>query len=279
MSPNKNGSKVNVGIIYRSPNGNAKDFRTELLHLISNFPKNMTTAILGDFNFNLIKSDNVDTELFEVMFLSQGLFPLISLPTHSTSDKQSSCIDNILTNNIEAVSMSGVICDKGTHHSPIFALFNLNLNKSTPKTEKLLLHYSFSKKNVESLVEDLELKFLQLCGPPDCPDFENFFAIFTETIDKHCKLEKPKISKRNQINSPWITDSIIDAIDHKEELYEAWTNSKAHNKKGDEYLYEKFSRYRKCLKHVIKCRKNIYYNDKILEHSGNRKKPGKQLIN
>ena len=112
----------------------------------------MTTAILGDFNFNLNKSSDADTELFEITLLSQGFFPLISLYTHSTSDTQSSCIDNILTNNIEAVSVSGVICDNGTHHSPIFAMFNLNLNKSTPKTVKHLFHYNFSNKNIISLV-------------------------------------------------------------------------------------------------------------------------------
>ena len=171
LTVNKNGNKVYIGVIYRSPNGNAKDFITELLHLTSNFPKNMTTAILGDFNFNLNKSSDADTELFEVTFLSQGFFPLISLSTHSTSDTQSSCIDNILTNNIEAVSVSGVICDKGTHHSPIFAMFNLNLNKSTPKTEKHLFHYNFSNKNIESLVQDLESNFLELFQPADCPDF------------------------------------------------------------------------------------------------------------
>ena len=98
------------------------------------------------------------------------------------------------------------------------------------------------------------------------------FAIFTEAIDKTCKLDKPKIIKRNLITNPWITDSITDVIYHKEELYEIWNNSKAHNTVDSEFLYQLFNEYRKCLKHVIKRRKNMYYNEKFHEHFGDCKK-------
>ena len=51
------------------------------------------------------------------------------------------------------------------------------------------------------------------------PDFDNFIDIFTKAIDKSCKLDKPKSTVRNAINNPWITDSIINAIEEKERLY------------------------------------------------------------
>ena len=33
-----------------------------------------------------------------------------------------------------------------------------------------------------------------------------------DIIDKHCKLDKPKTSKRNNKTNPWITQSLINSI-------------------------------------------------------------------
>ena len=49
---------------------------------------------------------------------------------------------------------------------------------------------------------------------------------FQSIIDTHCKLKKPRLTKSSPINNPWITDSIIDAISVKEELYNEWILSK-----------------------------------------------------
>ena len=55
--------------------------------------------------------------------------------------------------------MSGVIDDMNSHHKPIIAMFNLcmPMNKNS-SDQKLLQHYSFSKKNVDTLITDLESK-------------------------------------------------------------------------------------------------------------------------
>ena len=226
VTVNKGDTRANVGVIYRSPNGDAKEFNKELAHLISLFPEHMKSVILGDYNFDLLKQENPDVAKFEELILSHGFFPLISIPTHSTSVKQCSCIDNIITNDIESVLMSGVIDDVGSNHKPIVGMFSLNMsgNSADPKP-KQVQNYSFSKANVESLILDLESKAESLTGI-EAPNFEEFFDIFSKAVDSHCKLEKPKITKRNPINNPWITDSIIDAIEVKGELYDEWTPSK-----------------------------------------------------
>ena len=275
LTINKGNSKVNLGVIYRSPNGDSKEFLKEFAHLTSQFPKHIKSIILGDYNFDLLRQGCTEVTKFEELILSQGFFPLISISTHSTSTTQSSCIDNIITNNIESVLNSGVIDNLGSTHRPIFAMFHLNFSSTTSCSDsKQIQYYSFSKTNVESLINDLESKVENLLGYEE-PDFDDFFDIFNKAIDTHCKLEKPKVTKRNPITNPWITDGIVEAIRVKEELYNDWILSKRDkdfSPIGDPSLHLRFTTYRRCLKHVIKTQKNAYLNGKILEHAGDRKK-------
>ncbi|KAL5254798.1 hypothetical protein ACHWQZ_G014289 [Mnemiopsis leidyi] len=164
---------------------------------------------------------------------------------------------------------------RGSTHRPIFAMFHLNISPTTSCSDsKQIQYYSFSKTNVESLINDLESKVENLLGYEE-PDFDDFFDIFNKAIDTHCKLEKPKVTKRNPITNPWITDGIVEAIRVKEELYNDWILSKRDkdfSPIGDPSLHLRFTTYRRCLKHVIKTKKNAYLNGKILEHAGDRKK-------
>ena len=125
------------------------------------------------------------------------------------------------------------------------------------------------------MISDLESKNEILIGSKTSPDFEAFFKTFSDTIDSHCKLENPKTTKRNPINNPWITDSIVEAISVKEELYDDWNASKKlkdFGPEGNQILYLKFKDYRRCLKHIIKYQKSKYLSDKIMENFGDRKK-------
>jgi hypothetical protein len=268
-----NKTLINVGIIYRPPNGDAKEFLTEFQGMMRTLPHG-TTYIMGDLNLNLLGSKNTPTEQFEELFLSSGLFPLISIATHQRANQLETCIDNIFTNKIEAVQHSGTIGDIGSNHSPIFSISHLNLNQKPTENAKQTQYYSFSKQNVDCLINDLEMASEQLLGPdPETPCFNSFFETFTDAVDKTCKLAKPKTTKRNAVSNPWITDGIIEAINHKKELYKDWKSScNQRNVDGNRVLHTKFSDYRRCLKKVIQHAKSNYFNNKITNASGNPKK-------
>ena len=138
-------------------------------------------------------------------------------------------------------------------------MFKLNMTVNVDgQNHKQIQRYSFSKTNVESLILALESN-AKIMNGAEMPEFEEFFDIFNKAIDAHCKLEKPKLTKRNINNNPWITDSIVDAISVKEELYNEWIQSKkskAFGPTGNLALHLKFKNYRKCLKHIIKTQKN-----------------------
>lgn len=275
VSINFENTKILVGVVYRPPSGNYAEFETEFSELNSIYLKDASkVVILGDFNVNLLKTNCAEVDRFENTVLSNGLFPVISIPTHSSKQSSASCIDNILTNSIEAVSLSGVVEDFGSHHKPIISIFKFNAPGKQSKP-KQIQYYSYSKRNIESVLQELENikhSFITTTVPPS---FESFFETFKSTVDKNCKLEKPKVSKRNAVNNPWITDSIEDAISHKEELFDEWirsTKSAPFKPLGNPDLEQKFKTYRKTLKKIIKCRKNSYYCNKILENKGNLKK-------
>ena len=274
LTVNQGDSKLNVGVVYRSPNGDAKEFHSEYTYLVSQFPNNMKSIVLGDFNFNMLKKNDTNTETFENIMLSTGFFPLISLSTHSINERQHSCIDNIFTNDIDSVALSGVIEDTNSNHHPIFAMFKIGLPENSSDCPKQTQHYSYSKSNTDSLITDLESKMSMLMKS-QTTNFETFFETFKNSVDANCKLEKPKTTKRNPINNPWITESIDEAVLHKRELYDAWIaskKSKEYRPHGNLALHWKFKKYRKCLKKIIKTQKDTYTCNKIIENSGNMKK-------
>ena len=116
-------------------------------------PRNILTYIIGDFNLNLLNSaTNSEVEAFETLFLSEGLYPVISLITHQRKSKNGSCIDNIFTNKIENITHPGVIADQGTAHSPIFSLTNLDFGVIPQKRK--------SKLNILVFLNQILIKFL-----------------------------------------------------------------------------------------------------------------------
>ncbi len=110
-------------------------------------------------------------------------------------------------------------------------------------------------------------------------NFSEFTYIFGKALNLTCKLEKPKVTKRTYQNNPWITDSIITAIEKKHELKENWVRTiKKKQPGGDIALHKIFSDYRKILNQVINSAKNSFNCNKVLENIKDRKKTWK-IIN
>ena len=72
------------------------------------------------------------------------------------------------------------------------------------------------------------------------------------------------MSRRNRKCNPWITDGLILSIERKSALYDDWDDTKTkNNPDGDRKLHEKYSDYRRTLKHTINAAKNKYYGKKF----------------
>ena len=203
------------------------------------------------------------------------MYPTISLATHFRPNCKNSCIDNILTSEIDHVLLSGVLNDRIGDHAFIFTFTSIPTENSTEKL-KLVRYYDYSSSKLTNFVNELEVKVNNLTPSVN---FNEFLDCFNETLDKHCKLDEPKVTKRTPKLNPWITDGIIVSVERKHELCRDWSSTVTNrNPEGNVLLYKVFSDYRRMLKSIIKGAKRSYYCNEIYKNIENSKKTW-QIIN
>ena len=118
------GKNLITGVIYRAPNDNLTNFVKNFNEVFDRIAKeNELCYLMGDFNVNLmIYQTNILTgELLDSMH-SHLLSPLINRPTRITSHT-ATLIDNIITNNIDADSVNGLLLTDISDHLPIFSIW------------------------------------------------------------------------------------------------------------------------------------------------------------
>ena len=208
------------GALYRPPSGDIDKALTELAEILDELPKKC--YIGGDFNIDLHdKKRNKHIQELEDITMSRGFFPLISIATHVKPGCKPSCIDNLITNDIENILISGIIEEKISHHFPVFHIFNSDM-KPIKNTSKYIQYYDYCNSNVDNFVTSIEneLNFYEITN------FDMFIEKFRQQLDNNCKLDVPKESKRTVQNNPWITPGLIASIKHCHDLYKAWAKSR-----------------------------------------------------
>ena len=240
--------------------------------------------LVGDFNIDLHDINSTLVQRYEDILYSKGFYPLISTATHEKPGCKASCIDHIVTNDVESIIATGTIKDRISHHSPIFQIFNKNLT-CTKNDLKFKQHYDYCQSNVEKFVETLGNEL----DKNEIENFSKFHEIYRECIDRTCKLEIPKSSKRTVQNNPWITPGLVFSIDSQHLLYEDWVKARkvkcklgeVDNRRGTcqcltcnlkRCRHKKYSDYRRVLKKTKKNAKTKYYTGKFREANGNSKK-------
>ena len=268
-----------IGAIYRPPNGDMRSFNQEFDLLISKLP-DKNCYILGDYNINLLEIRTGLQQDFEEMLISNGYYPLISIPTHLQPGCNKTCIDNIMTNQKpQNILASGKITGKISNHSGIFQI-SRDVLSFLPKAKdtKIKIEYDYEEKNLQKFVDILAEELEQQEPPEGSFEFEKFSEIFQSSLDKACKLEKPKTTKRNTINNPWITQGIIKSINTNDELYQKWIDSFKTIKDGNPKLKDKQKEHQKLLRWLIKSAKSKHYSEQFSKFHGDKKKTWK-IIN
>ena len=285
ISHSSNNTSLICGVIYRPPSGNFEAFIEKFEH-INTFLPNSGVRIMGDFNINLTKlcepfgNGSNQPSNFEEVFVKHGLAPVISIPTHRRDGCKPSCIDNIFTTDIERVVLSGCLSDQIGDHLPIIEITDISF-VGNPGQDKITQYYEFSNKNTKKFISKLETDLLNL---PNYNNFNEFATIFNNALDSTCKLEKPKVTKRNVTCNPWITESIKAAIEKKHKMKNDWNKSvktllkETGRPGGDPKLKLDFDNYRRVLKAVINAAKNMHNCNRIVETKHDRKKTW-QIIN
>ena len=175
---------------------------------------------------------------FEETIISNGYIPLISISTNHQPGCKKTCIDNILTNQCAGnILASGKIAGKISTHIGIFQVSKLRIKKDSPNiSTKIKIEYDYNHNNLTNFVNMLS-KELELSKDAN-ESFEAFKNIFQSCIEKTCKLDIPKTTKRNHLNNPWITPGITKSILTNDQLYANWMGSFKTKDGGDDKLKE-----------------------------------------
>ena len=274
---------LHVGVVYRPPGGNTTEALAELKKIMESCPK-MNTYLLGDFNIDLHDVNSKLVQEYENLTLGLNFSPVISTYTHEKPGCKKTCIDNIFTNSIESSVCSGTYNTCITHHQAIFYLFISPLKNINVPDQRHVQYYDYCNSNIDKFVESLEDELIK-----EAPrSFREFSNIFSDQLDRACKLEQPKCSKRTALNNPWITGGLIASINRKHELYGLWNKSKKLKCLLDPKLmppdcqcdhckcktirYLKYKKHRTLLNHLINCAKRKYTSGKIDECAGDSRR-------
>ena len=257
---------IYFGAVYRPHDSDISSFYNKLNKIFESLPKHQT-FIMGDYNIDLLNK-KLDQD-YEEIIITNSYSPVISTYTHDKPGCRKSCIDNILTNCSDDIILTGTLTDNINHHLPIFQFSDITTPAQNSKT-KHTQYFEYSNKNLSGLVNDLEHEIKQLSPSTD---FSKFTTLFESLLEKNCKLEKPKVTKRTVSNNPWITESIINSVEKKHELKKAWIKSKTKKcKLGDPILREKFTSYQKVLRATIKQAKKSHTHSRFTDCKEDRKK-------
>ena len=117
------------GVMYRHGFSDCNVFNAYLGEFLEGFTdKGVRLTILGDFNIDLLNSQDTVVTNYKNMLNSVGFSPLINKPTRvfraeGCSQVSSSCLDHILTNDYENFSDAGILFFRCVRPSSYFWKF------------------------------------------------------------------------------------------------------------------------------------------------------------
>ena len=217
-----------IGNVYRPPQGNMEKFTQVLENSLLQIDMTKTELyIMGDFNIDMMDSQNMPTKDFKSFIKTIGLRQIIKEPTRCTIDR-SSCLDLVLTNS-DLVYKVGAMDLNISDHSMIL-LTRKRFTKIKKKCAFIGRSYRNYDKNIfQNNIENSDLsKYDKATSAEEkWMDFEN---ITRSCIDKMCPTKSFRIKQEKE---PWITPHLIELIKDKDLALKRAKKSKNPNSWAD----------------------------------------------
>ena len=253
-----------VGVMYRPPNTDMKDFNEIIKELLENIKReNKICYLMGDYNIDLlnIESHSPTSDYNDIMY-SNGFIPLITRPTRVTNSS-ATIIDNIFTNKLSSQigeSLQGILLTDISDHYPVFYIAKSMANK---KVNTLVSKRSYSNKNKRKFLEAISL--IDWTEVYSAADTQSAFTLF------HGKLREVHdscfpVRMTNKIyytRKPWLTECLRDAIKKKNKLYRQYLKVRC--------VRNLYKEYRNRLKCLLKAAEKKHYCDLMIQYKTNAK--------
>ena len=223
---------------------------------------NKTVIIAGDFNYDILKYEynKYINDFLNIMYFN-FLQPCIREPIRIVGNNRPALINNIFINTYNKnVNSGNVVSD----HMPNFVIIRDIFDKKKP--QKLLIR-DMKNFNKEQYLKDLEnIKNLDIIQYKSTNDmFNTFHTALLQIIDKNTPYKTRSKSERKIREKTSITESILQSIKIKNELYSKYIQ------KQDKFWYELYKYYRNKINILIKKSKRNHLRSYFQSNLANSK--------
>ena len=259
--------KVTLSNIYRPPRNkkaSVKSFLDALKDIAIKLANEKSTIITGgDCNINLLKiSTNPSFQEFYDIFVSNGSFPMITLPTRFCKTA-ATLIDQIYCRFTKYTSLhkSGILVTKISDHLPCFSIINYK-TKSNAKP-KFVTVCKKGPSEVENFKQEVmnNLPSVYFDKNPLSDPTNNYMKLLQVIQGAKAAAFPEKTVKFNKYKhkiSPWITGGILESIKVRDQLYVKMTSTSSESAKYKE-LQSKLADHCKILQRTMRCAKREHY--------------------
>ena len=279
--------KVTIANVYRPPRDNnsnksIKNFLDPITPIITQLTReNSNLHICGDFNINLLELEHREKyqDYFD-LFLSNGLVPMITLPTRF-SKKKATLIDQIFSKSSKDINTatSGIFINKLSDHQPCFTLVKIHkTNKKKSKFVKLRIntpeaHINFQN-DIKTAIDSMNFNNDLLQDPNIY--YNSLENIINESKDKNLPIKSVKFNRYRHKISPWISSGILKSIKFRDRMYKKLkkTNPLSQNYQT---LQNNFKDYCRILQKSIRLAKSTYYTSQFEKYKSDIKKTWNQI--
>ena len=272
-------SKLVIGNIYRPPkynnnNATVENFVNEITPIISSIAKSSCNIVIsGDFNIDLLQiNERVKYQKYFDMFVTNGLFPLITLPTRE-GKHSATLIDQIFckVKNFTDIDSSGILKSSLSDHYPCLASLDICKKKQhkpkyvtiNNKNEQALISFC---NEVETCLNEWQINRDLLANPNE--NYNIFDKIIMDAKAKYLSPKTVRFKKYKHKISPWMNHDILRSIKDRDDLYKTVLSTPPEDPNYDS-LKENLQNLKSSLKKKIRCAKAKYYADVFEKNKSN----------
>ena len=252
------------GTIYRSPHKKKhcfESFNKHLSYALSAINKTKHKCfIMGDFNIDLLNTNDQYTESFTDTMFNFKFYPLINKPSR-ISDTSSTAIDHIWTNITGSTINSAILVHNIADHFPVYQ--NCNLGDLVHQKQHFSRFFSLrSLQKFHAILEQVDVS----------PVFEEYDvdksnALFKNLLDSEFEKCFPiKQSRKTPVGSKWFSKDLKKLLHKKDRLYKQYIATGCPN------LKSKYHTVRNLYFHMINAYKKEYFRKKFIQYKCDMKK-------
>lgn len=212
-----------IGAIYRHPNSELSitEFSENVLdpHLLKISNENKNCILMGDYNVNLLKTNNDAVNTFYNTLTTYNYSPFILQPTRLQAK---TLIDNIMFNSLAHHSSSGNILIEISDHLLQFMILHDFQNKSKPQKSNLSKRdfKNFNEREFhQEVIQKLDWDTLCQLNQND-PNIscKNFIDTLNHQLDEYAPYRKLTKKEQLLLQKPWIKDEILEKCANRDSI-------------------------------------------------------------